>query len=123
NTNISVVIDGMNVTFTATEDWFGSEVITFSVFDGCAFAYDTVTVTVNLTYLAQPVISSITKTGGNITISWSPVANAGLYRVYRSTDPYGEYSDFRGTTSLTTFVDDGAGTMDKLFYRIVAINE
>ncbi len=47
NTNVLVAIDGLNVTFTATPDWFGSELVTFSVFDGYDHAYDTVTVTVN----------------------------------------------------------------------------
>jgi hypothetical protein len=47
NTNVLVAIDGLNVTFTAVEDWHGSEEISFSVFDGYDYAYDTVTVTVN----------------------------------------------------------------------------
>ncbi|MDD4224727.1 MAG: tandem-95 repeat protein [Candidatus Cloacimonetes bacterium] len=47
NTNFLIAIDGLQVTFTATPDWYGSEEITFSVFDGFDYAYDTVTVTVN----------------------------------------------------------------------------
>ncbi len=47
NTNILVDISGMNVTFTATQNWTGSETITFSVYDGHSYAYDSVVVTVN----------------------------------------------------------------------------
>ncbi len=45
--NINVAINGMNVTFTAAQNWTGSEVISFSVYDGYTYAYDSVTVTVN----------------------------------------------------------------------------
>jgi len=47
NTNVLIASDGLQVTFTAVEDWHGSEEISFSVFDGYDHAYDTVTVTVN----------------------------------------------------------------------------
>ncbi|HPH61804.1 MAG TPA: hypothetical protein PLX72_09190, partial [Candidatus Syntrophosphaera sp.] len=47
NTNVLIAIYGLQVTFTAVEDWHGSEEISFSVFDGYDHAYDTVTVTVN----------------------------------------------------------------------------
>ena len=47
NTNVSVSIDGLSVTFTATQDWDGSENLTFTVSDGQENANDTVTVTVN----------------------------------------------------------------------------
>ncbi len=47
NTNVQVAVNGLNVTFSALAGWHGSEDITFSVFDGYAYAYDTVTVTVN----------------------------------------------------------------------------
>ena len=47
NTNIFVAINGLNVTFTAAQNWTGSETITFSVYDGQSYAYDSVVVTVN----------------------------------------------------------------------------
>ena len=47
NTNILVEISGLNVSFTAAQNWTGSETITFSVYDGHTYAYDSVVVTVN----------------------------------------------------------------------------
>jgi agmatine/peptidylarginine deiminase len=47
NTDVSVVVDGMMVTFTATADWDGSEVLTFTVSDGNDDASDTVEIIVN----------------------------------------------------------------------------
>ncbi len=49
NTNIVANIDGLNVTFTATTDWIGSENLTFIVDDGNAINFDTVAVTVDAT--------------------------------------------------------------------------
>ncbi len=49
NTNVLVDITGTMVTFTATQNWFGSEVLTFTVSDGARTASDAVTVTVTPT--------------------------------------------------------------------------
>jgi hypothetical protein len=47
NSNIFVEINRKTVSFTAAENWTGSETITFSVYDGFIYAYDSVQVTVN----------------------------------------------------------------------------
>ncbi|MCB5262059.1 MAG: C25 family cysteine peptidase [Candidatus Cloacimonetes bacterium] len=47
NTNINVDISGTTVTFTTAENWTGTETITFSVYDGFTYAYDSANVTVN----------------------------------------------------------------------------
>jgi hypothetical protein len=47
NTNVLVEVNGMNVTFTAVQNWTGSETITFSAHDNHTYAYDSVVVTVN----------------------------------------------------------------------------
>jgi len=46
NQDILVEINGLNVTFTATQNWIGSENLTFTVTDGTAFASDAVMVSV-----------------------------------------------------------------------------
>ncbi len=119
NTNVQVAIDGLNVTFTASPGWYGSEAITFSVYDGFVYAYDTVTVNVNLNYLDEPQISSISKTTNGITIQWAAVPNANVYHIYRAFDPYGTYT-FMDSTGQTTYED--WGTFSKAFYRIIAVN-
>ncbi len=120
NTNVSVSIDGLMVTFSAGNDWCGTENLTFTVSDGYSSASDAVNVNVILTHLDTPIISSIIKTSTGIQIQWLPVNNAKSYRVYRSFDPYGEYTDFRGTTAQTVFVDAAFGDHPYAFYMIVA---
>jgi len=58
NTNVQVDIVGASVSFTATQNWFGSEVLTFTVSDGNLMAHDNLTITVNPTDTPdwQPVI-------------------------------------------------------------------
>jgi uncharacterized protein YdeI (BOF family) len=45
--------------------------------------------------------------GGRTTITWAPVANATLYRVYRGPAPGAQDRYFE--TSATSFIDDGSG--------------
>ncbi len=47
NTNVIVAIDGLSVTFTATQDWDGSEVLTFTVSDAEDTSSDTAEIIVN----------------------------------------------------------------------------
>ncbi|MCB5285046.1 MAG: C25 family cysteine peptidase [Candidatus Cloacimonetes bacterium] len=120
NSNVMVNIVGLSVTFTAPTDWIGTETLAFTVSDGSASAQDEADVTVILTHLDTPMITSIVKTATGIQIEWQPVANARSYRVYRSFDPYGDYTDFRGTTALTEFVDSDMDVYPYAFYKIVA---
>ena len=47
NDNVLVAINGLSVTFSAALNWTGSETITFSVYDGANYNYDSVVVSVN----------------------------------------------------------------------------
>ena len=117
NANVQVSIDGMAVTFTAAAGWSGSEELTFSVSDGIDQSFDTATVTVNLVSLAQPEILAITKSAGGILIEWEPVANAAQFKIYRATEPDGDFI-LLATTTQNSYEDTAA--LDKAFYRIVA---
>ena len=123
NTNIQISIAGMQVTFSAPLDWFGSEEITFSVFDGYGYAYDTVTVTVNLTSLAVPEIT-ISKSASGVLVSWEPVTNANCYHIYRTTDPYGDYGTqpFAMVLAPQTSWED-TEILPMAFYKVVAAFE
>ena len=117
NANVQVSIDGLAVTFTAAAGWSGSEELTFSVSDGIDQSFDTATVTVNLVSLAQPEILAITKSAGGILIEWEPVANAAQFKIYRATEPDGDFI-LLATTTQNSYEDTAA--LDKAFYRIVA---
>jgi hypothetical protein len=76
NSHVLVDITGLLVTFTATQNWTGTEDITFTVSDGEASAYDTVPVTVNQVSMPdwQPVIypNNSATVYGLVSIDWIP---------------------------------------------------
>ncbi len=119
NSNVSVAVNGLTVTFSAAPGWHGSEDITFSVYDGIVHAYDTVTVTVVLTELAVPQISSIAHTGGGAVIQWNAVTGAQEYLIFRSNDPYSGFVQI-GTSTLPSYTD--AADLPQAFYRVQAVS-
>lgn len=122
NTNILVQVVGMNVTFSNVDGWYGSETITFSLFDGMDYAYDTMTVTAELVTPDPPVVDPITVVDPDtgVGITWQPVQYATEYQIWRSlTSPVSGF-ELIGTTSDPSFID--AMTHDKAFYMIKAIN-
>jgi PKD repeat protein len=121
-TNVIVSITGLSVTFTATPNWYGTENLTFTVSNGEFSANDEVEVNVNSTHLDSPIIRSIVKTLTGIQIQWQPVDRAASYRVYRSFEPYGEYT-YLGSTDQTEFVDTEFGNHARAFYRIVGTDQ
>jgi subtilisin family serine protease len=119
NTNVLVSIDGLNVTFTAAAGWYGSEGIAFSVYDGYAYEYDTVTVNVILANLATPVISTIGRSAGGVTIQWNRVDYAIEYYIYASINPYSDFTYLNTTTEL--FYEIATDLPYKFFY-VKAVN-
>lgn len=122
NTNIIVQIDGMNVTFSNIEGWYGSETITFSVFDGMDYAYDSILVTAELVTPEPPVVETlpeITETSG-CAIVWQPVQYATEYWIYRSLEGPTSGYELIAVTSDPNYVDPL--TFDRAFYMIKAVN-
>ncbi len=120
---IQASIVGHLVTFSAPADWFGSEILNFVVDDGYAVGFGSVTVTVNLNYLAVPNVT-VVKSAGGVTVSWDNVANANRYHIYRATDPYGNY----GTLPFATVLAPNSSWEDTevlpmAFYKVVAAFE
>lgn len=117
NSNVFAAIEGLNVTFSATADWYGTESLVFTVSDGTDAASDTVSVIVNLTYLAEPV-AAVSCSAGNVNVSWPAVPNAVSYEVWACDDPYGTYSLQGRTADLywTELVSAEA----RRFYKVLA---
>ncbi len=78
NSNILIGITGLLVTFSATQNWTGNELITFTVSDGIAFASDVTSVNVNPVNLPdwEPVIypTNPATIYGVVTIEGIPAA-------------------------------------------------
>ncbi len=119
NSNILLAIDGLLVTFSAVDDWSGSEELSFTVSDGTDQATDSVIVTVNLTFLAQPEITALSRTAGGVLIQWNSVPNASFYEIHRSPEPNGAYS-LLGSTDLNIYED--LESLPMAFYKIFAIS-
>lgn len=120
NSNVNVAINGLTVTFTATENWYGSENLTFTVSDGTDDASDSVEVRVILNWLATPGISITYVDAANdyIKVEWNAVPNANFYQVWASDNPYEGYS-FLGETTDTHFNDMNLG-LARRFYKVYA---
>ncbi|RLC57975.1 MAG: hypothetical protein DRH89_02275, partial [Candidatus Cloacimonadota bacterium] len=139
NTDIDVVIDGLLVTFSAPQDWFGTETLTFTVDDGVveAFAVDFVDV------IVSPVNDEPTielpddftfAEDGTLVVDFTPylydvdedvltldyyiggVDDNGTGTVYVSIDglevTFTAEQDWNGTEIVEFTVDDGAGATD-----------
>lgn len=75
NSNVTVAISGLNVTFGATPNWFGTETLTFTVSDGSLTASDAVSVIVTeVAAVTEAIIG--TGTSSNAT------TGAGPFNVY-----------------------------------------
>jgi fibronectin type 3 domain-containing protein len=62
---------------------------------------------------------AVTKTPVNdqIELQWNAVPGATLYRIYKASEPYGEYSLFDSTNATSMLLD---GTEAKAFFEIKA---
>jgi len=121
NTNILVSIQGLNVTFSAVAGWYGTENITFTLSDGVANVNGVlpVTATYVVTYLDNPHIV-VDKLPDSIRISWEEVEDATKYLIYRSLDPYGDFSLIAETSALY-WVDQDLHL--RAFYYVKAVHE
>jgi len=121
NNHVSVSVNGLTVTLTAAQDWFGSEELTFTVTDGLANASSTVTVNVHLNYLAEPTAGIVQVSGNTIKVSWNAVPNAQSYDVWSCSEPYGTYIFLGKTANL--YWNDAIGTEQRKFYKVIATDE
>ncbi|MBW6514210.1 MAG: agmatine deiminase family protein [Candidatus Syntrophosphaera sp.] len=118
NTNVQVSITGLSVTFNATADWFGTELLTFTVSDGTDSAEDSVSIVVNLDYLAVPEITITELDPATLRIQWNAIPNSLSYEVWACDEPYGTYLFLGRTASL--FWDDIVTDQAKRFYKVIA---
>ncbi|MDA3837713.1 MAG: CotH kinase family protein [Candidatus Delongbacteria bacterium] len=64
-------------------------------------------------------VVSVTDTETNI--AWNQATGATSYYIYRSTDPYGTFSQI-GSSTVLNYVDTSVSTGDKFFYYVIASN-
>lgn len=77
---------------------------------------------VAVTVLAVPKISSVDRiANGNAKITWSPVANATGYKLYRASEVNGTYKLLKTLTD-TTYTNSGLA-VGQYYYKVAAINE
>ena len=74
----------------------------------------------SITYVAAPVISSVTNVLGGVKISWGKVTGASKYRVYRKTSS-GSWTKIADTSSLS-YVDETGKNGTKYFYTVRSLN-
>ena len=70
--------------------------------------------------LAQPTNVKITLSNNKPKITWDSVSGASKYEVYRKVGDSGTYAKFYTTTN-TNFINTGATSGTKYYYKIVAV--
>ncbi|MDZ4182369.1 MAG: choice-of-anchor D domain-containing protein, partial [Candidatus Cloacimonadaceae bacterium] len=118
NSNVQIEMDDMSVTFSAVQDWIGTEMVTFSVTDGYASTPVTIPVNVMLEHLNVPTLM-VSANAQGFLLQWNTVLHAGSYQIFRAADPQGPYG-FIGATSGLSFQDNL--TAAKAFYYVKAVN-
>ncbi|MFO7810115.1 MAG: choice-of-anchor J domain-containing protein, partial [Candidatus Delongbacteria bacterium] len=92
--------------YTGTYDWY--------------WDVDNIQITGTITTLAAPqnlVTTSVT--ANEVSLSWDAVSGAGLYRIYRSTDPCSGFTEI-DTSGTESYKDTNILSGNKYFYYITA---
>ena len=116
NTNIQVDIDGLDVLFSATPDWIGTETLTFTLSDGVESVNQTVDVIVR--NVAAPRVG-IAQNANSATLSWDAIPNVRTYGIYACETADGTYLLVDQTSQLE-WSDPLFTTSFKRFYKVVA---
>ena len=64
---------------------------------------------------------TVNVTSSQCDLSWDAAAGATGYHIYRSTDPYGTFTEV-GTSATNSFNDTGVSAGNKYFYYVTASN-
>ena len=118
NTNVLVSITGLTVTFSATANWLGTEILNFTVSDGSDSAFDAVAVDVYLENLATPAISVTQTVPGTLRIVWNSIPYAVSYEIWVCDTPDGAYAYLDSTTDLFWDATDLGDS--RRFYKVLA---
>ena len=74
------------------------------------------------TLTAAPVISSVELlTSSSLKVNWGTVAGATSYKVYRTTDSLGLFTQQGGSLTGTSFTDSGLAAGTHYFYKVTAL--
>jgi len=66
-------------------------------------------------------VTATAASSSSINVSWSSVAGATGYRIYRSTNEVGTFTEV-GTSSTTSYTDTGLTASTTYYYKVAAIN-
>jgi hypothetical protein len=87
------------------------------------FAMDNIVISGEVSQPLSPPqnLMTVSVTSSQADLQWDSVSGAAMYRIYRSTDPYGTFTEV-GTSSVNTYSDTGVSAGNKYFYYVVAVN-
>jgi O-glycosyl hydrolase/fibronectin type 3 domain-containing protein len=66
-------------------------------------------------------VRAFSQSSTSIVVTWTPVANATLYNVYRSTTSGGTYSEV-GATASDSFTNNGLSAATAYYYKVTAVD-
>ncbi|MDA3885472.1 MAG: fibronectin type III domain-containing protein [Candidatus Delongbacteria bacterium] len=83
------------------------------------FAIDNIIISGGTPLITPQNLMTVSVTSSQCDLEWDIVAGISLYHIYRSTDPYGTFTEV-GTSATTSFTDTGVSTGNKYFYYVTA---
>lgn len=100
--------------------------IRFSVYNSSSqevFAIDNIVISgeVSQQLSAPQNLMTVSVTSSQADLEWDAVTGATMYRIYRSTDPYGTFTEV-GTSAVNSYSDTGVSAGNKYFYYVTANN-
>lgn len=98
NSHVLAAIEGLDVTLSAAQDWYGSEALVFSVSDGLTSVADTVLI--NVFNISAPNVF-ITRTGNYIQLTWDEIHGASSYAIWAADSADGIYTYLDSVEALS----------------------
>ena len=100
--------------------------IRFSVYNSSSqevFAIDNIVISgeVSQQLSAPQNLITVSVTTSQADLGWDAVTGATMYRIYRSTDPYGTFTEV-GTSAVNSYSDTEVSAGNKYFYYVTANN-
>jgi gingipain R len=110
-----------NITLTGSAKGITQLAFVYTGTDGAKFAVDGINVSESS--LTDPRDFAVASANGvEVTLSWGSVEGATHYNVYRSTDPYGDFT-LIGSPATTNYVDNPPSDEKMHFYYLTAAND
>lgn len=96
--------------------------VRFSIYTGSGsefVAIDNIRISDSIIIASPQNLMTVSVTSAQADLEWDAVLQATVYHIYRSTDPYGMFTEI-GTSAVNSYSDTGVSAGNKYFYYVTA---